>query len=217
MAMKAARRRAARDYHHGDLKSALLAEARAVLERAGPESISLRAVGRTLGVSQTAPYNHFTSKDHLLATLAKAGFHELEASQVAAAQSARSATEQIETLGRAYVRFACHHPQLYRLMFGAGVADWRAHPDVAEAKKSSYSPVQKALAAYLATMSDNNPDAVETAAVAAWALAHGLSMLLIDGALDAPRGADEGIEPLVARVTAWLVAGLEAKVKSHST
>ena len=115
------------------------------------------------------------------------------------------------------MRFACHHPQLYRLMFGAGVADWRAHPDVAEAKKASYSPVQKALAAYLATMSDNNPDAVETAAVAAWALAHGLSMLLIDGALDAPRGADEGIEPLVAGVTAWLVAGLEAKVKSHST
>jgi AcrR family transcriptional regulator len=202
-----------RSYHHGDLPSALIAEARRMLEQAGPESISFRAIARGAGVSQTAPYNHFTNKEHLLATLATIGFRELEASQAAATKGAGTVNVQIEGLGRAYVRFACGHPQLYRLMFGVGMSNWRARPEVAKAKKASFRPLQEALAASLTTTRGNSAAAVEAATVAAWALAHGLSMLLIDGALDVPHNVDDA-EMLAARVVAWLVAGLEAGAKS---
>jgi AcrR family transcriptional regulator len=184
-----------------------------MLEQAGPESISFRAIAREAGVSQTAPYNHFTSKEHLLATLATIGFRELEASQAAATKGDGTVKEQIERLGRAYVRFACRHPQLYRLMFGVGMSSWRAHPEVATAKKASFGPLQEALAVYLATAGRNSAEVVETAAVIAWALAHGLSMLLIDGALEVPRNVD-GAEMFSARMAAWLVAGLEAGAES---
>src|SRR5258708_37956423 len=126
-----------RGYHHGDLPSALILGARRMLEKAGPESISFRAIAREAGVSQTAPYNHFTSKEHLLATLATIGFRELEASQAAATKDASTINEQIDRLGRAYVRFACRHPQLYRLMFGAGLSDWRAPPRRSKGKETS--------------------------------------------------------------------------------
>ena len=202
-----------RGYHHGDLPSALIAAARRMLEKAGPEAISFRAIAREAGVSQTAPYNHFTSKEHLLATLATIGFRELEASQAAATRGAGTPDEQIDGLGRAYVRFACRHPQLYRLMFGVGMSNWRARQEVAKAKKASFRPLQEALATSLATSRGNSAAAAETAAVAAWALAHGLSMLLIDGALDVPHDIDAA-ETLAARVVAWLVAGLEAGAES---
>jgi AcrR family transcriptional regulator len=203
-----------RSYHHGDLPTALIVEARRMLEQAGPESISFRAIARGAGVSQTAPYNHFTSKEHLLATLATIGFRELEASQAAAAKGAGTINERIDGLGRAYVRFACGHPQLYRLMFGVGMSNWRAREEVAQAKKASFRPLQEALATSLATSRGNSAAAAETAAVAAWALAHGLSMLLIDGALDVPHNVDAA-EMLVARVIAWLVARLEAGGESR--
>jgi hypothetical protein len=63
------------------------------------------------------------------------------------------------------------------------------------------------------TARNNSVATVETAAVTAWALAHGLSMLLIDGALDVPHDGDDA-EMLAARVVAWLVAGLQAGAKS---
>jgi AcrR family transcriptional regulator len=202
-----------RSYHHGDLPSALIAAARRMLEKAGPESISFRAIAREAGVSQTAPYNHFTSKEHLLATLATIGFRELEASQAAATRGAGTPDEQIDGLGRAYVRFACRHPQLYRLMFGVGMSNWHARQEVAKAKKASFRPLQEALAASLMTTSGNSAAIVETAAVAAWAMAHGLSMLLIDGALDVAHNVADA-EMLAARVVAWQVAGLEAGAES---
>src|SRR5258708_5639969 len=102
-----------RGYHHRDLRSAMITAARKMLERDGPEAISFRAIAREVGVSQTAPYNHFRSKEHLLAIVAGTGFRELEASQRNAAASASSDDERIKALGRDYVRFACTRPQRY--------------------------------------------------------------------------------------------------------
>lgn len=65
-------------YHHGDLKNALLASARRMLERDGPSEVSFRGISRAVGVSQAAPYNHFRDKEDLLAALATVGFIELK-------------------------------------------------------------------------------------------------------------------------------------------
>ena len=181
-----------------------------MLEQAGPEAISFRAIARAAGVSQTAPYNHFSSKEHLLATLATSGFRKLEGSQAAAARGARSDKAPIERLARAYVRFACRQPQLYRLMFGVGMPSWHDLPEVAAAKKASFTPLQEALAAHLRRTGRGSGSSgavtLETAAVAAWSLAHGLSMLLIDGALEVRRDIDA--EKLAGRAAELLIAGL---------
>src|SRR6185503_21216238 len=67
------------NYHHGDLRRALLdAALREVAER-GVKDISLRALARAVGVSPRAPYRHFQTKDDLLAAVAAEGFVEYEA------------------------------------------------------------------------------------------------------------------------------------------
>jgi AcrR family transcriptional regulator len=207
-----ARPKRRRRYHHGDLPSALIGEARRILERTGPESISFRAIARGAGVSQTAPYNHFASKEHLLGTLAKTGFIELEEAERSAARTARTPAARVEELGLAYVRFACRNPQLYRLMFGVGMPGWRRQSEVLRAMKAAFEPLQAALAIYF-TARKVKPAVIQAAVVAAWSVVHGLSTLLIDGALEVPREGDAA-RSLSALVTAWLVAGLDAGAKS---
>ena len=45
-----------RGYHHGDLPSALILGARRMLEKAGPESISFRAIAREAEQPIRLPY-----------------------------------------------------------------------------------------------------------------------------------------------------------------
>ena len=59
----------AKPYHHGDLRRALMDSADAILEREGPNALSLRAVAREAGVSPAAPYHHFKDKDELLSAI----------------------------------------------------------------------------------------------------------------------------------------------------
>src|SRR5689334_3072606 len=89
---------AARGYHHGDLRSALVVAAAALLERDGAEALSFRGVARAAGVSQAAPYNHFAGREELLATIAEQGFCTLEAAQIAAAERAGPGTSRVISL-----------------------------------------------------------------------------------------------------------------------
>lgn len=193
-------------YHHGDLKSALLEAARTLLERDGPEAISFRAIARAAGVSQTAPYHHFQNKEDLLATLAGSGFLELATSQELAAAKASPGRARIVAIGLDYVRFAVANPQLYRLMFGVGISDWCAHPDVLELKSATFRPVQAALADHLSNNVKTDGELLEDAAISAWSLVHGLSMLIIDGSID-PAGREIS---KVQRVLTRYVDGLQA-------
>lgn len=198
-------------YHHGDLKAALIAVARDMLERDGPEALSLRAVAQGAGVSRTAPYNHFADKEALLAALAEDGFRVITAAQIEASVAPQSVDARLVALGKAYVAFALTHPQLYRLMYGVGVSGWCRHPAVTERKQASFEPVQTALATYL----DANTDLKEMrlAAVSAWAQVHGLSMLLLDGSLGVDLDAAGTADALVGQILANFVAGL----KHHGT
>jgi AcrR family transcriptional regulator len=179
----------ARGYHHGDLRSALVAAAAALLERDGAEALSFRAVARAAGVSQAAPYNHFSGREELLATIAEQGFRALEAAQIAAADRAGPGASRVISLGMDYIAFAIAHPQLYRLMFGVGVASWCAYPAVAEAKHRAFEPTRAVLAG---TFGPDAPAAKrEAAAHAGWGLVHGLAMLRLDGSVADGAGSDD--------------------------
>jgi AcrR family transcriptional regulator len=152
-------------YHHGDLRPALVRAAQKLLEKAGPEALSLREVARRAGVSHNAPYRHFSGREALLAALAAEGFRRL--GEALAATTGRA-------MGEAYVRFALEHPQLFRLMFG-GRLRFARHRPLAEAAAQPYEAL---LGAFRAQPAIGDP---EKAAAAAWALVHGLAHLLLDG------------------------------------
>src|SRR5262249_6226651 len=110
-------------YHHGDLRRALVAEAVQTIGAHGPQALTLREVGRRLGVSRTALYRHFADKDALLAAVAREGVQRVKADLVEAWEGAGRGQAGFEAMGLAYVRFAIDNPSHYRAMFG-GFRDW---------------------------------------------------------------------------------------------
>jgi AcrR family transcriptional regulator len=122
-------------YHHGELRESLLSAAGALLEQDGPAGLSLRKVGRQLGVTPGAPYRHFEDKDALLAALATEGFRKLRAAILANQEGAPDGQERLRRAGLGYLEFASSHPELFRLMFGwmpargrCGLRCFREHP-----------------------------------------------------------------------------------------
>ena len=157
-----------RQYHHGDLRTSILAAAGKILEKEGLGELRLRAVARRAGVSHNAPYRHFAGREVLLAALAADGFAMLGEVQREAAAAAG-----LRGMGEAYVRFALEHPQRFRLMFGGQLAIAK-HPQLREVATRVFEGLSGAL-------SDRVPQAqgARDASIAAWALVHGLAQLLL--------------------------------------
>jgi AcrR family transcriptional regulator len=95
-----------RPYRHGNLPAALRGAARQILDENGLQAVGLRETARRVGVSATAAYRHFTSKDDLLASVAAEGFREL----AAAMEGATRGPNLLTRAGLAYIEFAHQNP-----------------------------------------------------------------------------------------------------------
>lgn len=164
--------RTPRPYRHGNLPNAMRAAARAILDETGPEGVGLRETARRVGVSATAAYRHFESKEDLLASVAAEGFHEL-ADTLRASSDSR---DPLIDVGLAYVEFALQKRGLFRLMFGPLLADRAKYPTLNDAVDEAFGFLQQVTTGAEGKPHDGNP-----ATVAAWGLVHGLSSLFIDG------------------------------------
>jgi AcrR family transcriptional regulator len=111
---------ATRPYHHGNLRSELLAAAERTIGERGVAGLSLRGLARDLGVSHAAPGRHFADKQSLLDELAEEGFEQLGAATGKAIDDAGDGFEQrAKAAASAYVRFATEHAALLELMFAS--------------------------------------------------------------------------------------------------
>jgi AcrR family transcriptional regulator len=157
------------------LRAALLAEALKLLEKRDFDQLSLREVARNVGVSATAVYRHFPSKESLLEALAAKGLAMLAEQQQWAAAKANGRAAFAQT-GRAYVRFALASPNLFRLIFIHRPS--RLRPDVESPEGSPARLLRSYVAKALGPRATQ--EQVFVAALRAWSLVHGLSMLILD-------------------------------------
>ena len=171
-------------YHHGDLRAALIEEGMRLIAERDAESFSLREVARNTGVSATSVYRHFPDKDALMTALAHEGLAQLAAAQHEAAREAGGGLESFAATGRTYVRFALANPALFRLIFAspAIAEEYQADPDGADAMSFLR---RNAAAAGNASLDD---PATSLRVTRAWALVHGLAMLMLDGQIPADEG-----------------------------
>ena len=114
--------------------------------RSGAEDLSLRALARAIGVSQTAPYRHFADKGELLAAMATRGYRDLlTALRRAGEPPATARREQLIAFAHAYVDYAANNPQLFKLMFGPAVQPATKYPELREASRDTFQLVQEIL------------------------------------------------------------------------
>ena len=170
-----------KSYHHGNLRAELLETAIAQLRDSGLEDLSLRALARALGVSQTAPYRHFADKNDLLAAMATQGYRSLlQALREASAVSGDGPREQLIAFAHAYVDYAANNPQLFKLMFGPAVQPTVKYPELRKASRDTLQLVQDILQRGVDDGIFRQSDNVAYLANAAWSSIYGLSTLLVD-------------------------------------
>jgi len=193
-------------YHHGDLRTALLAEAAAMIDEGGTSSVTMRAIGRRLGVSRSAPYRHFADKSALLVAVAAAGFDRLRDRLEAVAAGALGAgIEQLRQVGEQYVRFALENAGHYRLMYGKEAITREDRPELREAANALFDELVRIVQTHQrnGTIKRRDP---HLQAYVAWGAVHGLASLLIEGqiltAVD--------VDGLIRQTTSTLVDGMRA-------
>ncbi|MCA2211693.1 TetR/AcrR family transcriptional regulator [Jidongwangia harbinensis] len=106
-----------RQYHHGDLRAALLKAAESGLRAHGVAQLSLRDLAREIGVSHAAPRRHFPERQDLLDALAKNGYTRLgEQIRDAVARGDDGLAARLRRAASAFAHFAMDNPALLELM-----------------------------------------------------------------------------------------------------
>lgn len=166
-----------RRYHHGDLRAALVEVGLRLLAERDVVGVSLREMAREVGVSATSVYRHFPDKTALMSALARDGLDRLGIAQREASSAETGGEASLAATGRAYVRFALKNPALFRLIFTSS-GQLQAAGEV-EATRLLRANVTANLPG------DAAPERIQADSLRAWALVHGLAMLMLDGQLPA--------------------------------
>ena len=170
-----------------DTREALISAAARLLDQGGPAAVTLRAVAKAVGLSHNAPYKHFHDKEDLLAAIAS---RELSRPGAAAATQEGDSVEALRRMAQAYVDWARHHPERFKLTFGP----WRSGTD--ELGASATAARARFVAAVARAQQDRRLVAGDPERVTALilALAHGAADLALGGHLarDGKGAADPG-------------------------
>lgn len=191
------------NYHHGNLREALLAAAMETLTTEGADALSLRKVAKQAGVSAPALYSHFSDKRELLAHLAAKGYQLFSASMRKELPDQKTSGKQyLIGLARGYVYFAVEHPALFQLMFSAELGDLSTIPELANASFDSYSLLEDSVRKQVAAT--GSAVSAEIAIAASWSIVHGLASLLNERRISISESGANSLDDLVNQVGSML-------------
>ena len=171
-------------YHHKNLKEKLILKALELLDNKPYESITVRELTDSLGVSRTAIYRHFSSKEHLFQAVILKGFEQLgEAMEPIYQDSTTDTKGKFYKIGEVYVDFALASPPRYRLMMGDKLMKIRE--ESCEVEKEPLA--DGAFGIMLSLVKQAQEEGLFKRqnslhqAIAIWSLIHGQASLLLDG------------------------------------
>lgn len=189
---------ASRAYHHGDLRTALIAAAEAVIAERGVDGFSLREAARRAGVSPAAPGHHFGDARGLLTAVAARAFRDFGEALVSGGSGG------VRGMGRAYVRFALESPARFELMWRRALLDG-GDPELKAAADRAFATLDAAARGEGAAGIGPGDPALAPS-IAAWSIVHGFAHLAMEGAFGSEEGAaDRAAETLLPKVLDHLV------------
>jgi AcrR family transcriptional regulator len=167
------------NYHHGDLRAALIQAADEIIAEGGIEGFSLRAAAQRAGVSPAAPAHHFGSARGLLTEVAILAY-ERAALFVDQAGRSDDVVADVRAITHAFINFVLHNPGHFRLMFRNDLVD-RSDPRLSIASRMPGTRLAQALLAYRGK-ADSDPKSFDNAADMLCGLAtiHGLANIILE-------------------------------------
>ena len=162
-----------KSYHHGNLKQELIDCACRLCERDGYTKLSIRTLAKESGVSQTAPYRHFETKEALYASVAKDGFNKLSKA-IHVDVDKKVTKKQIVDMAIKYIEFGLKNANTYDLMFGTAVGDFSNYPELLESANSTYENMKSAFS----KLANEDDEAIAFKCITLWSMIHGLVGIL---------------------------------------
>lgn len=170
-----------KNYHHGDLKNALIQSGVEILSKEGIEGLSLRKVAQRAGVSHSAPYSHFPDKQSLIAAISTEGFHQLynELDAVISAHP-KDPKRQLQHGALTYVQFALNHTDTFKIMFSGVLEKEQDYPAFVEISHKTFQRVVDVVRSCQEAGLLRSTSA-EMMAIAVWGQVHGIISLALEG------------------------------------
>ena len=162
-----------KSYHHGNLKQELIDCACRLCERDGYTKLSIRSLAKESGVSQTAPYRHFETKETLYASVAKEGFKKLSIACHIDADKKITKKHLVE-IGCNYIEFGLKNANTYDLMFGTAVGNFAEYPELLESANSTYENMRLSFS----KLASDSDEVIGFRCITLWSMVHGLVGIL---------------------------------------
>lgn len=163
----------------------ITAAARRLLDREGPDAVTMRRVAKAVGITPMALYRHVADRDDLLNHLAETGFYDL-AARAANTSLPPNPEQQLMRIVDVFLDFGLENPRMFELMFLNRRKGARQFPEDFRAGKS---PTAKFAAAALeAGMKQGifRKDDVWEIVFETGAMLQGLVMLYVGGRVEMP-------------------------------
>lgn len=174
------------EYHHKNLKDALIENGLKLFDEVGYDKFSLRKVAKACGVSEAAPYRHFANKDSLLIAIISQAYEKFdEALKKAVSEYPDDADSQLREMAYLYVKFFIENPEYMKFLFFSDVSK-RIEMTEGSFKLSGnmvkpYQTFIHAMEKYKRQSDEkdlqNNAN-INAMILACWGLAHGIAVLL---------------------------------------
>jgi AcrR family transcriptional regulator len=148
----------------------------AILEKEGPDAVSMRRVAHAVGITPMAIYHHFPSRDALLNTVTDREFAKL-LSHIQAHPLRGNLEERLIAVMEGYVDYAFAQPRVFDFVFSRVRPGARQFPKDFRARRSpTLNPVADVIAAEMEKGHLKKDDVWEVA-FALWAHVHGYVLL----------------------------------------
>jgi AcrR family transcriptional regulator len=155
----------------------------AILEKKGPEAVSMRRVAQAVGITPMAIYHHFPNRESLLNTITDREFAKL-LSHIQAHPLNGTLENRIAAVMEGYVDYAFAQPRVFDYVFSRVRPDARKFPQDFRARRSpTLNPIADMLAGEMQKGLLKKDDVWEVA-FALWAHVHGYIMLYRGGRID---------------------------------
>lgn len=174
------------DYHHKNLKDALIENGLKLFDEAGYDHFSLRKVAKTCGVSVAAPYRHFANKDGLLDAIISQVYEKLNHTlKEAVSRYPDDAGNQLREMAYLYVKFFVENPEYMKFLFFSDVNQRMKKAQenglLPGSMEQPYRTFIHAVESYKRQVDKSgtqNPIEIHAMVLACWGLAHGIAVLL---------------------------------------